>query len=229
MNCALNRIVHCPLSILHFAFCIVLLCSMTSCSDDDDEVYPSLISDFVMAQSNSEGHVSFILTDDGQRYAVENDISGMPADTVARAICSYVILQEPTNIPSILVYSITGIPVMYNCTSLPSIHRDPTDVAGVWSSGGYINLHLLPLTQGKFQNWGFIEDSLSANDAGTTTHHLSIYHEQLNDPTSYTGHIYASISPDSLREAHPAGDSILLSINTFKGPMTWHFALPLVH
>ena len=86
------------------------------------------------------------------------------------------------------------------------------------TSGSYINLHLAPLTQGGNHSWGFITDSI-----GTDGHrYLSLHHRQNGDPLSYTQETYASIPLEEL-DSMTEGDSITLSIHTFKGIKTWNF------
>ena len=220
----------------------LLLCTLalacTACSEDDDTAYPDMLTDLVMAIGNSEGVVEAIQTDDGQRLTLENRITGIPANARVRSLCDYVITADGRAI----AYSIAGVPVLARVPDGEGVRTAPTGVAAVWQSGGFVNLHLLPKTQGGLQNWAFAVDSARANSAGGTTHYLSLYHDQAADKLSYTGHVYASIDPDSIAVGsgqpaiddgqRPAGngrwttaDSMSLTINTFSGPETWHFSL----
>ena len=64
----------------------------------------------------------------------------------------------------------------------------------------------------------FITDSI-----GTDGHrYLSLHHRQNGDPLSYTQETYASIPLEEL-DSMTEGDSITLSIHTFKGIKTWNF------
>lgn len=204
-----------------------LLCALaatlacTACSGDDDTPYPDLITDFVMAEGDSEGYVEAIVSDDGCRLTLDNKVSGIKPDTRVRSMCDYVVTAPGRA----MAYNIRGIPVFSRVPDGQAVRLHPTGVAAVWQRGGYVNLHLLPKTQGGLQNWAFVVDSACANSGGGTTHFLSIYHDQSSDKTSYTGHVYASIDPDSVTTDVVTADSMALTINTFTGPQTWHFPL----
>lgn len=205
--------------------CIALFAAVTlvlaACSkDEDDTSYPNLISDYVTAISDADGRVTRIRTDNGTEFAIVNVITGMEPSTEARAICGYVVEEDGR----VTVYTITGIPLLHNCADLKTIRHDPTGVAAVWQSGGYINMHLLPKTHSGVQNWGYCIDSTATNAAGATNHYLSIYHDQNKDAEAYTGHIYASISLDSIAETFVPHDTVRLVIDTYDGPQQWTFA-----
>ena len=52
---------------------------------------------------------------------------------------------------------------------------------------------------------------------------LSLYHDQLIDSEAYTGHLYISLSPDSIAADIQPADSFHLSITSYTGINTWHF------
>ena len=194
--------------------------SFTSCHDDS-EPYPSLIADFVTAVGDAQGHVAAIVTDDGQRYTVENVIKGMEPNSTARAICEYALAEAGR----VLVYKISGIAILPNVTKSDAVYTDPTGVAGVWYCGEYVNMHLLPKVYDGTHAWGFVVDSVSDNTAGGSTHFVTLCHQQRNDAEAFTGHVYLSLQPDSIAPGLGAPDSLHLAINTFDGRMTWRFAL----
>ena len=195
---------------------------LASCSKKDDTPYPSIISDYVTVVGDDQGKVQYIIIDDGTQYSVDNEITGMRRGATARAVCGYVHTEQG----HVRVYNILGIPLLGCIPDTVPPRMDPTGIASVWASGGYVNLHLLPKTQGGLQKWGFINDSVTTNAQGGKTYHLSLFHDQGEDPVSYTGHLYASIQADSVADTRQAGDSLVLYINTFDNLRSWQFPLP---
>ena len=189
-------------------------------SDNDDESYPSLVTEMVMAQANAQGQMVSFTTDDGQTYIVDNDIHGMTANSRIRCLCGYV-TGEPGHAT---VYNAMTVLILARVPSNIAIKHHPTGIASAWLSGRYVNLHLTPKTQGGKQTWGFSTDSVTPNTLGGSTHHLSLYHDQNDDATSYTSDLYAAISLDSIT-ATPLTpfDSIRLSVTTFNGIAFWQF------
>lgn len=210
---------------LLFFFCFVPWL-LVSCSEDEEDGYPSLITEMAMARANSEGLMASFTTDDGATYYVNNDIKGMEANSLLRVLISYLKTAAPDGAPAgnafATVYNAKAVPILWNDTDAEQKFRDPTGIQSAWLSGGFINMHLTPKTQGGKQAWGFIQDSVSSNVLGTTTHHLSLYHRQLDDATAYTTDLYACIALDSIPALAPQ-DSICLTIKTFTSPAVWMF------
>ena len=204
-------------TILHFTFYIIPLTfvlSVLSCSDDKEDAYPSLITEMVMAKANAEGKMASFTTDDGTTYLVDNTISGMTANDCLRCLCTY--LMETAG--HVKVYRAEAVPILWDYTNVSTMKRDPTGIQSAWLSGGYINLHLTPKTQGGKQAWGFTRDSVTQNTLGGSTYHLSLYHDQRDDFAAYSTDLFACISLDSIPQA-PATlsslDSIRLTVQTF--------------
>ena len=131
--------------------------------------------------------------------------------TAVTMMCGYTIEGQQATL-----YQMIGVHVLRDSTACAA--HDPLKAIAVWKSGSYINLHLAPLTQGGNHSWGFITDSI-----GTDGHrYLSLHHRQNGDPLSYTQETYASIPLEEL-DSMTEGDSITLSIHTFKGIKTWNF------
>ena len=126
---------------------MIFVAGLISCSNDDDTAYPSLITEMSMAYSNGQGLLSRFVTDSGRDYRASNDIKGMDANETVRALISYV----PDNDSQAKVYSAQVIPVLPDATDKEPVAHDPLGVESVWLGGGFINLHLLPKSQGQKQ------------------------------------------------------------------------------
>ena len=205
------------------------LFTLFSCSKDDDS-YPSLITEMVMAQADAQGYMVSFTTDGGTTYAVDNSIEGMDANNRLRCLCGYTTEAEG----HAKVYSALAVPVLADASGAKSPKRHPTGIASAWLSGGFLNLHLTPKTHGGKQTWGFTCDSVTPHTSPSGaaegyTYHLSLYHDQRDDATSYTTDLYACIALDSLaahapRNAPPAAtDSLRLTVPTFNGEALWLF------
>ncbi len=195
-----------------FSTCITLFLfsALTGCSSDDDDTYPSIITEFANMISNESGVMKSFTTDDNQTYQISNLLEGYHRNALYRVVCGFVPEGKQAR-----VYQLHGAHFLRD--SLACAQRDPTEVVSAWRRGHFINLHLNPLTQGGTQYWGFITDSILPQHT-----YLSLHHRQGDDPLSYTQTVYASIPLDSIPE-YDAADTITLVIQTFKGPKRYDF------
>jgi hypothetical protein len=65
-----------------------------------------------------------------------------------------------------------------------------------------------------------IQDSIMTHPDATRTSHLRLYHDQAGVPEYYSTQVYASILTSQIK-----ADSVRISINTYKGPVTKIFSL----
>lgn len=199
-----------------------VFCCLVSCSGEDDASYPSLVTELVMAQADGRGCMASFTTDAGTTYTVENEIKGMKASSLLRALCSYLVIDANYA----RVYQAQAVPILWNLTGNQTLPRDPTGIQSAWLAGGFVNMHLTPKTQGGQQAWGFMQDSVTANQRGGKTFHLALCHDQQSDMAAYSTEVYASISLDSLSATPTSLDSITLAVNTFQGTAVWRFPVP---
>lgn len=204
----------------YFFLLTTLLVGFASCSNsDDDEVYPNLVTELCMAHADAQGTLSRIVTDSGGDYHITNEVTGLNAYQKIRALIGYV--TEGNG--QAKVYTAQEVPLLPDASKNTARYQDPTGVESVWKGGGFINFHLLPKTKGAKQGWAFLRDSTTTNALGGQTHHLSLYHRQGNDPTSYSRELYLSLPIDSVATTLTAADSITFVVHTFQGPKSWHF------
>lgn len=182
---------------------------VSSCSKEDDS-YPSIITEMADMYTNAEGIGEKFTTDAGVTYTVTNGPADLAPNALYRILCGYV----PSG-NNATIYQAQSVYYLRDSTEIAK--TDPTEVKSAWRAGKYINMYLSPLTQGGVQYWGFITDSIKDGHAW-----VSLYHNQNNDPLSYTQPTYASLPVDSIKEIQE-GDIITLCINTFNGPQTWDF------
>ena len=186
-----------------------LIC-LASCSNNEDDTYPSIITEMADLYTDGEGVMEKFTTDAGVTYQIINGQGDLQPKALYRILCGYV----PSG-NSATLYQVQGVNYLRDSTKIAK--TDPIGVKSAWRAGKYINMYLSPLTQGGTQYWGFITDSIKNGHAW-----VSLHHNQNADPLSYTQPTYASLPVDSIKGIQE-GDNITLCINTFNGLQTWNY------
>ena len=187
----------------------LLALHLTACQDDED-AYPSIITEFVDMQSNDEGVLVQFTNDHQKTYQIVNVLEGADPNSIYRMVCGYVPEDDRATI-----YQLIGVSILRDSTEV--LHQDPVRMLSVWRAGDYVNMQLAPLTQGGRQYWGYAIDSITPHHV-----HLTLHHNQNGDPQSYTQNFYASIYVKRI-EGFAEGDTITLSLPTTDGMR--HFTL----
>ena len=203
------------------AVCLTAL-SAISC-DKKGEVYPSMITKFGDIRTNADGVLTDMTIDNGETFLITNtNIKPHRPDTSYRAIIGYVTKSNGT-CKEAYIHSLTGAITLAD-SSAQALHH-PTGIESMWMEGKYINMQLSAKSQGGRHYWGYCIDRIEQsgeNNRQYAHHHLSIHHNQGNDPLSYTETYYCSILLPSLPD-FKQGDTISICVNTFKGMKTWKF------
>lgn len=186
-----------------------LIC-LASCSNNEDDTYPSIITEMADLYTDGQGVMEKFTTDAGVTYQIINGQGDLQPKALYRILCGYV----PSG-NSATLYQVQGVNYLRDSTKIAK--TDPIGVKSAWRAGKYINMYLSSLTQGGTQYWGFITDSIKNGHAW-----VSLHHNQNADPLSYTQPTYASLPVDSIKGIQE-GDDITLCINTFNGLQTWNF------
>lgn len=215
------------LILLSVFFCMLFL----GACKEDEYVYPDVITTFIDASTDENGTLLQLITDKGESLQILNrdGLDGLTPDSIYRTISIY----EPEEADeqghvSALLYScqliiaVKPVPV----EKLPEgiAKTDPLDIQSVWKSGNYINLILLPLAKEKSHIFHFIEDGISANEDGSRTLHLTLYHDQNGDYEAFTRKSYLSIPLWAYSGQLHSGDKVIVRINTYeKGFVSYEF------
>lgn len=176
----------------------------SSCNDEDEAPYPSIITELVDCPTDNDGKLSVIVLDDDTRLTVTNPQTDLKPSVTYRALAGYTLDDGKATL-----YSLKAASLLKDSTAVAVC--DPINVVSLWRTKHYINLHLLPKTQGGQQTWGFIVDRIVGRHA-----YLRLHHRQGTDPMAYSTDVYASLYLDDL-----AADDITLSIQTFSGWSDW--------
>ena len=187
---------------------------LTSCSNDDDEPFPSLITEMCDVVTNNRGQITNLLMDDSTMYRLSNDVSGFQPNAGYRCVSGFVLGSSGY----VELLSLAPAYILYDCRKESLRAKDPVGVVSVWRGGHrYLNMNLRPKTKGGSQEWGYLTDSVCINAAGGNTYCLSLLHGQGTDTLAYSQDFYMSISMDSIARTFRVGDSIRLAIETWSG------------
>lgn len=198
-----------------------LLLSFAACSDDEESTYPPMVTEMALFYSDASGNIGSFKTDAGQRYTLVSPFTKVTANAIWRFMVGYVAEDDGRA----TVYSLEGVDVLRDSTRLTSVAKDPVGFVSAWTGGGFVNLHLKPMTKGGTQYWGYVRDSLRMNTYGGTTHCFSLHHRQDSDYPAYSEDKYLSISIDSIAKEADSKDSLQLTITTFDGTIQKSFGL----
>lgn len=195
-----------------------LLLLFSSCGKGDGYVYPSLVTEFVDAQTNVSSTIEKIKTDKGSVYTLSNTIQGknLTPDSTYRAYCKYEISEE--NITAAKVYTLKLIlsPNPINIRYFTAeIKTDPVAVKSIWRGGNYINIVLSVMVHGDAAHtYHFIDKGFTLNSDGTKTENILLYHNRQNDVEGWTEDVYLSIPLNKYKGVLSEGDRIKFDVNT---------------
>lgn len=189
---------------------LLFLVAAAACNNDE-EPWPSLITEMADILTDEEGTLCQLHTDSEVNYQLTNPVAGYAPSVAYRILADY---TDEGNGRATL-YQMTPAYILRDSTACGQTH--PTGVLSVWRASRYINLRLTPKTKGGQMYFGFLVDSIRPGRV-----FLSLHHNQHSDPLAYTREVYASLPVDSIPGLQ-AGDSVSLTVRTFDGQKTWSF------
>ena len=210
---------------------------LTSCTQDAYEKgegkYSLMRADFVEARANAQKEIDQITTDDGEQLSASKPFTAklvVTPDSVYRCILYYNKVRAKTGQEVFEPISIGEVPCP-KVTPLSELDKemktDPVKFESAWvsKSGKYLNMSLYLMTgttedEKARQTLHVIQDTIMTHPDGTRTSHLRLYHDQAGVPEYYSTQVYVSILTSQI----PA-DSVRLTINTYKTPITKSFSL----
>lgn len=201
---------------------------LASCSkssyEEGDSRYSYLKSDFVEANTDSQGRLIAAKTDNDVRLAFSKPyktIWNVTPDSVCRVLLSYNMYANGTDstfvepLTAKMVYTISPKKTSHT----DKIYTDPVNFVSAWKSknGKYINIYI-GLKTGKTsddaqrQSIGLMLDSTVVKN-GVTTYCMKFLHSQGGVPEYYTSDTYVSIPIKEMT----TGNKVRLSLNTYNG------------
>lgn len=205
---------------------IAMLCLLVSSCDKDDAddySYPSVLTDLVEANVNSEQLLTSIRTDAGITYTTPNQqIKADRPDTTYRCLCSY----EKGADNTARIYSIETIiaPLPKPASEFEELPQDPISVVSAWRSDRYVNMLFRYLTLGAEKHtFAFSEEERVSDEKGKTTVRVRLLHQRPEaDAEAFTQKRYLSLP------TYPYAatcDSVALIVPTFAGDTEYHYPL----
>lgn len=204
-----------------------ILCGLSvglclSCSQTDEQTsYPSLITDFAEVYTDNSGNLYRMQPDRQPAYYIDSPIAGYLPNTEYRGVCTYTFSESDST--TVHLYGVERVLLLQDSTRSAYPGTDPLQVVSLWDGGSFINLHLSVKTQNGTHYLGYRLDSIRIAPDRQRTVYMTLYHNQNNDPLSYSQKVYASLSKSSLNAIIQAGDSICMYIHTFEGLKHWNF------
>lgn len=201
---------------------LALAAMVVACGDDDDEkVYPSIVTEMAMMRSDDACMIYSFTNDSARSFTLSKPIDTGVKNGLWRMLVGYVLEDDG----KATVHSLERVVATRDSTDIADVRHDPVGFVSAWLGGGFINLHLAPKTQGGKHYWGYVRKGLRSNTAGGTTLSIALHHRQGSDPQAYSTDAYLSISLDSLAAEPGSPDSVELSIQTFEGTTKKSFGL----
>lgn len=203
----------------YFLLLPLLACLFAACGDDYH--YPSVKLEFLTAFSDAGGGSKYLLTDEGERYAVlENaDRLQMKADTFTRIVSNYELVKAADGTTGVRLYA-----VLNTISPLPlpagkfedGVKTDPVELQSIWLGRDYLNLLLGIKAQDGKHLLHFIEDKIEKDEAtGEVNVELTLYHDASSDVLAYTKRAYVSVPLWNYASEGVRKVTVTLSVNTY--------------
>lgn len=207
-------------------YILFLCCVLTIVGCKDDEyVYPNVLTEMVDIKTNSSGKLSYIDTDTGKSYLINERIGleGFTPDSVYRTLSIFEPLDNENGDLTATLYScqfvISIVPTAEE-EFKDGIKTDPLDIDRIWRSGKYINMVLDVMGKDKTHILNFVDKGIKDNEDGSKTLTITIFHNQNGDYEAFTRKVYASIPLWPYENELSDGDKIEITINTYKEGIT---------
>ncbi len=198
----------------------LLLPWLCSCNNDD-YVYPNVITEMIDLQTNETGVATYLVTDDGIRWHLQphKGLDGLVPDTTYRTVSMYSPLSH--------VDEIVQEAILYNTrlviadlpkpeATVDGIKLDPVILQSIWRSGRYLNLIIQVKMKDQKHSYGFIEHQLAKKADGTQELNLTLYHDRNNDVEGFNSTVYLSVPLWVYEDVLRKGDKIVFHLNTYK-------------
>lgn len=211
--------------VTHRFYTFALIMTLLASCSKEQEMYPSITTDIADICTDRLGNMTEMITDDGRHLVITNtNIQPHRPDTTYRAVVGYTVKEKNADgKQNLLIHSLEGAQVLADSTAL--LRHDATGIESMWAQGAYINMQLTALIKEGRHTWGFAVDSVwTAQEDGRmhTHHHLSIHHNQGQDPGYFSQTYYRSIRKKDIPGFCP-GDTVTVAVHTFKGVTKWTF------
>ncbi len=215
----------------HIIILLLFIISFSSCGKEDAYVYPPVKLEYLTAESGPNGSLQYVVTDDGERFDVSEDLSGtvIAADSSIRIVSNYEILKDAdARGKKIKLYALlkTISPQPLPVSSFTEgLKTDPADVLSMWLGRDYLNITLSIKMHTEKHRFHFVEKSVDTDvTTGYKAVHLQLYHDAGNDLEAFTRRAYLSVPLSKYVENNTEEIVVYFSVNTYDdGLKTYRF------
>ena len=202
-------------------YAIILCMFLLKSCQGDDYVYPSVLTEFIDAQTDGSGTLTHLIGDDGTAYRIQarDGLGGLTADSLYRSVSIYEPLMENAgneNLVKLYQCQLILAPVpVFPATFKDGVKTDPADIQRIWRSGNYINMVLEVKVRDEKHTYYFIDEGIK-QERNQQILNIRFYHDSKNDYEAYTHKAYLSIPLSTYQDKLKKGDKIRFFINTYK-------------
>ena len=199
---------------------ILLAALILSACDEEEYVYPDLITEMSCLKTDAEGFGTQIITDEGFVWNLKT--GNQPKDLTPDSIYRVVSRFAPTNDSEAQAYSLWSViaPLPKPESEFPAIKTDPVNIQSIWQSGDYLNMVLQVMVKDQEHEFSFIENDISNHTDGCRTLTLTLFHDRKNDTEGFDQKFYLSVPLWHYKGILNKGDTIVFQLNTYKEGMT---------
>ncbi len=195
-----------------------ILLAFCACSDDNDFVYPNMITELAEMKTGKDGNIQSLVVDNGICYEIQNKdkYDGLIKDSTYRVLASYVqVDDENKSLVEIKTIRLTYSSYPIKREKVKQIATDPVELQSIWTSGNYLNVYVISKVKDIQHIYRFIEDSITTSN-GRKTLHLSLLHQRNNDIEGYNRTVYLSVPLYPYHQTFSRNDSVSFTLNTYK-------------
>ena len=191
---------------------------LTACGEDE-YVYPDLVTEFSCLTTDAKGYGTQIVTDEGKVWHLQegNRPNKLTPDSTYRVVSRFAPIDDTYATAYSLWKAISPIPQPENMYE--TIHTDPVSIQSIWKSGNYLNLILQIKVKDKQHELSFIDNGIVANEDGTQTLTITLFHDRKDDVEGFDEKHYLSVPLWYYQENLKQGDHIVIHLNTYKEGM----------
>ena len=191
---------------------------LTACGEDE-YVYPDLITELSCLTTDAKGFGTQIITDEGKTWNLKegNRPNKLTPDSTYRVVSRYAPIDDTHATAYSFWKIISPIPQPENMYE--TIHTDPVSIQSIWRSGDYLNLILQIKVKDKQHELSFIDNGIVANEDGTQTLTLTLFHDRKDDVEGFDEKHYLSVPLWHYQDKLNQGDQIVINLNTYKEGM----------
>jgi hypothetical protein len=196
----------------------LLVTTLAACGDDDDDyVYPSVVTTFVDLHTDGEGVAHTITTDEGRTWPIHprEGLGGLTPDSTYRMVIMYEPLEQDEEVQ---LYSAQKVisPYPKPIDEFKDVFTDPVELTSIWRGGDHLNLVVKAQVKDRQHTYHFMDLGISTDEAdGHRTLQLALYHYRNEDVEAFSRTVYLSVPLQSYADTLRSGDSIRFSMNTY--------------